>query len=74
MTNEKRNVKAEASKNGYLIFKLIEGTLKIRTVTTFGYSARNKLWVRIVELDDSKTAIVPEDAVDAKAEIAAWSR
>jgi hypothetical protein len=41
---------------------------------TFGYSARNKLWVRIIEIDDRKTAFVPETALDAKAEIAAWSR
>ena len=74
MKNEQRNVKTEASVNDYLIFRLIEGTLKSNTVMTFGYSARNKLWVRIIELDNSKTAIVPENALDAKAEIAAWSR
>ena len=67
-------MKTEASVNDYLIFRLIEGTLKSNTVMTFGYSERNKLWVRIIELDESKTAIVPKNELDAKAEIAAWSK
>ncbi len=72
MNKEKRGVKAESSENGYVIFRLLEGNLKIRTVMTFGFGSRNNLWVRIIELADRSKAIMPENAFDAKAEIAAW--
>ena len=75
MNNSKRAVRTESSSsNGYLIFRLLEGATKLRTVMVFGYSLRNNLWVRILGFGSTSTTIIPEDTADAKAEIASWCR
>ena len=68
-----RVVRTESSADGYLIYRLLQGAEKLRTIRVFGYSSRNNLWVRILGLGSSSKTIIPELAVDAKAEIGAWS-
>ncbi len=74
--NNNRVVKTEMSRNGYLIFRLVQvqGVRIPRTVKVFGYGMTNKLWVRIFGLNGRETTFIPELAIEAKAAIGSWSK
>jgi hypothetical protein len=74
MHNKNRVVRTEISQNGYLIFRLLQGAQKLRTIKVFGYSAQNKLWVRIFGLNDRATTTIPLHAVEAKEIIGSWNK
>lgn len=74
MNKKNRVVKTEFSRNGYLIFRLLQGAQKLRTIKVFGYSARNKLWVQIIGLNAQATTTIPLHAAEAKEIIGSWNK
>lgn len=69
-------VRTEFDRNGYLLYRLVQvaGTGKQTTITVFGYSVRNNLWVRILGLNEPVMTLIPEIASDVKEVIASWTR
>lgn len=59
-------------RNGIIVFRLVQGLTKLRTVQTFGYGTCSKIWLRFHDLGDGTVAISAESARLAKAEIASW--
>lgn len=71
--NRNRIARAQIGKNGYLVFHLLQG-VQPRTVKMLGYSKQHRLWVRFLDLNQSKLTLAHESASIAKAMIADWVR
>lgn len=69
-----RSVKTHMDRNGILIFSLLQGQKKQRTVHTFGYGTRHGIWLRVQELGSGMMALTTESAAIVKEQIAEWSK
>ena len=69
-----RKIQTELSRDGLLIFRLLQGAEKLRTMRVFGYSIQHHHWVQIFGFNTSTTTIIHQPAVEAKAQIAAWAK
>lgn len=69
-----RAVRTHMDRNGIIVFNLVQGLKKTRTVQAFGYGTCSKLWLRFHDLGDGTVAISAEPAHLVKEEIAAWTR
>lgn len=70
----KRAVRTHLDRNGIIVFRLVQGLAKPRTVQTFGYGTCSKIWLRFHDLGDGTVAISAESARLAKEEIASWTK
>lgn len=70
----KRTVRTHMDRNGIIVFSLVQGLKKSRTMQTFGYGTCSKLWLRFHDMGDGTVAISAESAKAVKEEIAAWTR
>ena len=73
MRKAKRTVKAELDRNGIVIFRLMQGVTKLRTVRTYGYATHHKIWLEVHQLDTKVTSMSAESASVVKEQIAEWS-
>lgn len=69
-----RSVKTHMDRNGVVIFQLLQGQEKPRTVHTFGYGTRHGIWCRLEELGPGMVAMTTEPAAVVKEQIAKWSK
>lgn len=69
-----RTVRTHMDRNGIIVFSLVQGLKKPRTVQTFGYGTCSKLWLRFHDLGDGTVAISAESAKLVKEEIASWTK
>lgn len=69
-----RTVRTHMDRNGIIVFSLVQGLKKPRTVQTFGYGTCSKLWLRFHDLGDGSVAISAESAKLVKEEIASWTK
>lgn len=69
-----RVVKTHLDRNGILIFSLLQGQEKQRTVHRFGYGTRHGIWMRVQELRSGMVALTTESAAIVKEQIAEWSK
>lgn len=69
-----RTVRTHMDRNGIIVFSLVQGLKKPRTVQTFGYGTCSKLWLRFHDLGDGAVAISAESAKLVKEEIASWTK
>jgi hypothetical protein len=70
----KRAVRTHMDRNGIIVFRLVQGLAKPRTVQTFGYGTCSKIWLRFHDLGDGTVAISAESARLAKEEIGSWTK
>ena len=68
----KRIVKAHKDGNGVIIFHLLQGQKRLRTVRTFGYGTCHHIWYTISGLGTSTVTMIAEPASFVKEQIAQW--
>ena len=69
-----KTVRTHKDRNGIIVFNLVQGLKKPRTVQSFGYGTCSKIWLRFHDLGNGTVAISAESARLAKEKIAAWVR
>lgn len=69
-----RMVKTHLDENGMLMFRLLQGANKQRTVHTFGYGTHHRVWVRVLGNGSGTVTMISEPAFLVKEEIARWAR
>jgi hypothetical protein len=69
-----RAVRTHMNHSGIIVFSLVQGLKKPRTVRTFGYGTCSKLWLRFHDLGDGTIGMSAESAELVKEEIAAWAK
>lgn len=74
MRKPKRTVKAELGRNGIVIFRLMQGVAKPKTVHVYGYGTHHKIWLQVQGLDERVTSMSAEPASAVKEQIARWSK
>lgn len=70
-TNSNRFVRAQLNNNDVVVYRLMTGTKRPRTVRTFGYASKQGIWMQIFN-DGSSISYVAESAAEVKEQIAAW--
>lgn len=74
MRKPKRTVEAELDRNGVVIFRLMQGITKPRTVRAYGYGTHHKIWLAVHGLDTRVTSMSAEPAYTVKEQIAQWCK
>lgn len=69
--NSTKSVRAELNNNDIVVYRLLRGSSRPRTVRTFGYATRHKIWLQIYT-EGSSVSYVAEPAAEVKEQIAAW--
>lgn len=69
--NSTKSVRAELNNNDIVVYRLLRGSSRPRTVRTFGYATRHKIWLQIFN-DGNSVSYVAEPAAEVKEQIAAW--
>lgn len=72
--SKNRMVKAELDNNGIIIFRLLQGQTKPRTVHAFGYGTRHNIWLRVQGLGSRVVTMSAEPAAAVKEQIAQWGK
>lgn len=70
----RRLVKAHIDSNGIVIFRLLQGQKRLRTVHTFGYGTCHDIWLRVDGLGTGMVSMSVEPASRVKEQIAQWRR
>lgn len=74
MRKAKRTVKAELDGNGIVIFRLMQGITKPKTIRAYAYGTNNKIWLKVHRLDTRVISMSAESASVVKEQIAQWSK
>lgn len=74
MRKPKRTVKAHLDRSGIVIFRLLQGVTKPRTVHVYGYGTVHKIWLEVHGFDTFTKVMTPESASAVKEQIAQWSK
>jgi hypothetical protein len=69
-----RIVRTHLDNNGIIIFSLLQGRKKPRTVHTFGYGTRHKIWLKVEGLGSGTVTMTAEPVALVKEKIAQWGR
>ncbi len=70
----RRIVKTYMDSNGIVIFLLLQGQKRLRTVHTFGYGTCHDIWLRVHGLGTGTVSMSVEPASVVKEQIAQWHR
>jgi hypothetical protein len=70
----RRIVKTHRDDNDIIIFRLLQGQQKLRTVHTFGYGTCHGIWLRVHGLGTGTVTMTAESAAVVKEQIAQWGR
>lgn len=71
----KRHVRTHVdATSGIIVFKLLEGKRKMRTIRTFGYGPCHGQWVKIEDYHSGLLSMTPQSPSMVKEEIASWVR
>lgn len=74
MRKPKRTVKAHRDNNGIVIYRLLQGDRKPRTIRRFGYGTLHRTWVRIESYGKNAVGMTVEQAAEVKEQIAQWCK
>jgi hypothetical protein len=74
MKDAKRTVRAHCDRNGMVVYSLMRGEKKPRTIRRFGYGTLHKIWVEIHAYDKNSTAMSVTPASTVKETIAEWCK
>lgn len=74
MRKSKRLVRAHRDRNGMVVYNLLQGDKKPRTVRRYGYGMYHKIWVQIQPYGTNGVAWTVEPAVEVKEQIAQWCK
>ncbi len=69
-----RKIQTKVSHDGVLIFRLLQGAQKLRTIKVFGYNIKHDHWVQILGFNTSTRTTIHQPGNEAKLQIAAWSK
>jgi hypothetical protein len=72
MRTTKRSVRAHRDRNGMIVYRLLRGEKKPRTIRRFGYGTLHKIWVEIHDYGNNSTAMTVTGASSVKEAIAQW--
>lgn len=70
----RRIVKTHMDSSGIVIFRLLQGQKRLRTVHTFGYGTCHSIWLRVQGLGTGTVTMSVEPASVVKEQIAQWGR
>jgi len=70
----RRVVRTHRADNDMIIFRLLQGQKKLRTVHTFGYGTCHGIWLRVQGLGTGSVIMTPEPASVVKEQIAQWGK
>ena len=70
----RRIVRTHKDDNGIIIFRLMQGQKKLRTVHTFGYGTCHGIWLKVQGLGTGTVVMSAESALVVKEQIAQWGR
>lgn len=70
----RRIVRTHKNDNDIIIFQLLQGQKKLRTVHTFGYGTCHGIWLRVQGLGTGTVTMTAESAAVVKEQIAQWGK
>ena len=70
----RRIVRTHKNDNDIIIFQLLQGQKKLRTVHTFGYGTCHGIWLRVQGLGTGTVRMTAESAAVVKEQIAHWGK
>lgn len=70
----RRIVRTHKNDNDIIIFQLLQGQKKLRTVHTFGYGTCHGIWLRVQGLGTGTVTMTAESAAVVKEKIAQWGK
>lgn len=70
----KKTVRAQMDQHGIIVFRLLQGGKKLRTMHTFGYGTHHKVWLRLEGIGTNMVMMSAEPEAKVKEQIARWGR
>lgn len=70
----RRIVRTHKEDNDMIVFRLLEGRKRLRTVHTFGYGTRHGIWFEVEGLGTSAMSVTAQRESVVKEQIAGWGR
>lgn len=70
----RRIVRTHKNDNDIIIFQLLQGQKRLRTVHTFGYGTCHGIWLRVQGLGTGTVTMTAESAAVVKEQIAQWGK
>jgi|AGTN01.2.fsa_nt_gi hypothetical protein len=67
-----RQVRASKDGDDIIVFRLLQGRKRMRTMKAFGYGTRHKVWLKIEGLGTKRESLTAESAWFVKEQIAEW--
>lgn len=72
MRKPKRIVRAHRDHHGMVVYSLLQGDRKPRTIARFGYGTAHRIWVKIQPYGKNAVAMTVQEAREVKEQIANW--
>ncbi|MGE0266612.1 MAG: hypothetical protein AB7V06_28315 [Candidatus Obscuribacterales bacterium] len=70
----RRIIRTHKEDNDMVVFQLLEGRKRFRTIRTFGYGTRHGIWFEIDGLGTNTMSVTPQKPSVVKGQIAGWCR
>lgn len=70
----RRIVRTHKEDNDMIVFRLLEGRKRFRTVHTFGYGTRHGIWFEVEGLGTRAMSVTAQRGSVVKGQIASWGR
>ncbi len=67
-----RQVRASIDRDGIIVFRLLQGRKKMRTMKAFGYGTQHKVWLKIEGIGTGRESLTAEPAGFVKEQISDW--
>jgi len=67
-------VRTHKDESGIIIFRLLQGRKRFRTVHTFGYGTLHHIWLKVNGLGTNTLTMTVEPASEVKEQIAQWAK
>lgn len=74
MDKARRFVRTYKDNNDIIIFRLMHGQKKPRTVCAFGYGTCHGIWLKVEGLNSGTVTMTAESAAVVKEQIAQWGK
>lgn len=69
---ETRQVRTSMNRDGIIVYRLLQGRKKMRTMKTFGYGTQHKVWLTIEGVGTQRESLTVEPAWRVKEQISGW--
>jgi len=67
-----RQVRASKDRDDIIVFRLLQGRKRMRTMKTFGYGTRHKVWLKIEGIGTKRESLTTEPGWFVKEQISGW--